>query len=195
MTETLLPLDEVYLLDDVVDKIYADLILSNLTDDNLQYTFVKDVGHVYNNTQEIDNFAFARALVHNDYYDHLHFLLLPMLYNVASKIRIRINRILMGRAFLTTTGTPRQVDYVHIDQPSPHTVILYYANDSDGDTILYNHVHKLGDKDSYYHHNEEDIFMRITPKKGRAVVFNGLRYHTSTRPSRGLRLVTNYNII
>jgi len=65
----------------------------------------------------------------------------------------------------------------HIDMPIPHLVCLYYVNDSDGDTFFFNEVF-----DQKHEPENFSVYERITPKKGRAVVFDGLRYHGSNNP-------------
>jgi hypothetical protein len=69
----------------------------------------------------------------------------------------------------------------HKDFYIPHTVMLYYANDSDGDTILF-------DKD-------EKEYARISPKKGRILVFNGNYLHAGSHPFKSeCRIVINYDL-
>jgi hypothetical protein len=68
----------------------------------------------------------------------------------------------------------------HVDQSFPHKVAIYYVNDCDGDTILYD---SNGDK------------TKISPKRGRMIVFNGDIFHSGCSPilSRN-RIVVNFNI-
>ena len=63
--------------------------------------------------------------------------------------------------------------------PEDHYVCLYYVNDSEGDTIIFDN-------------NKKEI-QRITPKKGRIVFFDGSLEHCSTRPSTRTRAVLNFN--
>ena len=84
----------------------------------------------------------------------------------------------------------------HIDDPAPHTVLLYYINDSDGDTILYKEranplTYLAGDyPDSF------NIDVRVTPKKGRAVIFDGLQFHSVSSPKETLkRQIINVNVL
>ena len=68
----------------------------------------------------------------------------------------------------------------HTDDDMPHFVILYYVNDSDGDTVIY-----LPDGDS----------VSITPKKGRVLAFDGSLKHASSSPvETRYRVVININI-
>lgn len=68
----------------------------------------------------------------------------------------------------------------HTDDQAPHWVFIYYVNDSDGDTCLYD-----GDK----------IVHRITPKKGRGVIFDGQIRHASSSPVQTpFRCIFNFNL-
>jgi hypothetical protein len=61
-------------------------------------------------------------------------------------------------------------------------VILYYVNDSDGDTYFFGK-----EKDS-------ELVQKITPKKNRAVIFDGSTWHASSLPSKNHRIVINFNL-
>lgn len=77
----------------------------------------------------------------------------------------------------------------HIDNEFDHNVLLYYVNDSDGDTVIFNE--KRGDAFEVLSINE-----RVSPKKGRAVLFDGNQYHASSNPATTLkRLTINFNFI
>jgi len=67
----------------------------------------------------------------------------------------------------------------HIDDPLPHYVGLYYVDDSDGDTILYN--------------KDKSEMVRVSPKKGRMVFFKGDILHSSSHPYK-YKKRTNINI-
>jgi hypothetical protein len=67
----------------------------------------------------------------------------------------------------------------HTDYPDPHMTVLLYLCDTDGDTFFFD--------------DDGDIIKRVTPKLGRAVVFNGQQMHSSSSPSFGTRLAANFN--
>ncbi len=76
---------------------------------------------------------------------------------------------------------------VHQDSDDESVSILYYVNDSDGDTYLF---------DQFY---EKDVLpnltvaKRVTPKRNRVVVFDGRRYHASSNPRNSReRIVINF---
>ena len=70
---------------------------------------------------------------------------------------------------------------IHIDMQEPHEVILYYVNESDGDTFFFD--------------NNKNIIKRVTPKKGTAVFFDGNTFHASSNPSNNSRITLNLNYI
>lgn len=72
------------------------------------------------------------------------------------------------------TGTP------HIDSLDKHKTILYYFNDSDGDTVFY---------------KNKKIIKKITPVLNSGICFDGSIYHSSSKPIKNIkRLVMNINI-
>lgn len=68
---------------------------------------------------------------------------------------------------------------IHIDAPFPHTVLLYYVNDSDAPT--------------YFFDENNNITDTVTPKKGSAVVFDGNTPHASSLPDSDTRITLNIN--
>jgi hypothetical protein len=79
-----------------------------------------------------------------------------------------------------TTPNPPHIDLVDIK----HKVFLYYVNDSDGDTIIYE------DK------NAEKIVSTISPKLGRILFFDGQHYHSSSPPKiNNKRIVINIDLV
>lgn len=81
--------------------------------------------------------------------------------------------------------------YPHIDFYNNHHVLVYYVNDCDGDTIIFN--------EKWDHTNDGAVVpltikQRVSPKKGRLVYFNGLYYHTSQNPmNTSERIILNIN--
>jgi hypothetical protein len=76
----------------------------------------------------------------------------------------------------------------HVDLPTPHWVMIYYVNDSDGDTLIL-------DK-TYPDRENAAVLHAVSPKKGRAILFDGRHYHCGTCPSRhDARIVFNYDFV
>jgi len=67
----------------------------------------------------------------------------------------------------------------HIDQRDKHTVVLYYVNDSSGDT--------------YFFDEKLEVIDSVSPKKNRLIVFEGGTSHASSYPQSGQRITLNLN--
>jgi hypothetical protein len=88
--------------------------------------------------------------------------------------------------FVPRVCSPNLNQPPHVDYKFPHKVFLYYINNADGDTIMYNQF--------YNGNNPGNLteFARVSPLAGRAVLFDGLRYHAPTPPSNSpYRMVLN----
>lgn len=71
----------------------------------------------------------------------------------------------------------------HVDfHTKTNTTMIYYINDSDGDTLFFDN------------RNDLNIVKRVSPKKGRLVVFDTNIYHTGQHPIKSnKRIVLNIN--
>jgi len=192
--------NEIHVLDNFISTAYQDLLEKTFLSNEVELCFEKDIGHA--DARDIGNFGFGRTIrtdgVTCQKWD---LICLPMIYDALHAIGKKIAWVKQGRVFMTTSGTPNKQDVFHIDFPDYHIAVLYYVHDSDGDTLLSTKVdggHQTLNNIPYskfYEHDSLDIYKRITPKKGRVVIFNGLRYHCATRPSKGYRTVINYNVL
>ena len=73
----------------------------------------------------------------------------------------------------------------HNDNKNDHLVIIYYVNDSDGDTFIF-------ENDTY----PLKVKQRIFPKAGRFVFFNGNQFHAGIHPKlTDYRIVINFNFM
>lgn len=70
----------------------------------------------------------------------------------------------------------------HTDRSEEHKVLIYYANDTDGDTFFFN--------------NDLEIIERVSSKKGRFVLFDGDILHAAGfNVQTEIRLNINFNFI
>lgn len=100
---------------------------------------------------------------------------------VCEKINKQLLDIWFARIWLTLPyETSLEYAKPHTDLNIPHWVVLYYVNDADGDTV-------------FFDNNDQELF-RVTPKKGRIVLFNGGIMHSGGIPKKFPRSVINFNI-
>ena len=107
---------------------------------------------------------------------------------IKNKIEYKsILRIRRNISFLCNDKRPSEP---HIDDIRKHLVFLYYVNDSDGDTILYKNKYKKK-KD-----NDMIVDTAISPKAGRAILFNGGIQHSFFYPNISeIRSTININVL
>jgi hypothetical protein len=119
------------------------------------------------------------------------FFYLNPLYYFAFSQNIQIMELQNARSWLTfpSSSSSYSENRIHNDRrnnkgivDSKVGILLYYINDSDGDTILYENDKKTERK-------------RITPKKGRCVFFSNLIPHQAGLPIKSPRAVINYNFL
>jgi hypothetical protein len=126
-------------------------------------------------------------------------LILPLAHFGASTANFKFNEVVQCRSFLqyplSTEFLDRKIDNLHIDLPYDHLVVIYYVVDSDGDTIIVNKVRKDNVEEHHSKVSEYDIIQQITPKQGRAVIFNGKYYHTAAQPTEHMRCIINFDIV
>lgn len=92
------------------------------------------------------------------------------------------NDIIQARIFVTTPyKTDLEYYSPHVDLPYQHTVVFYYVNDADGDTVFFNQDNK--------------VVKSVSPKKGRLIIFDGSLYHGGGIPKHGPRCAINFNIL
>jgi hypothetical protein len=122
------------------------------------------------------------------YSDNLNFFI-PLLYLYADKADISITELVRVRANLLFQDKTYPLDHYnfpHVDHGKYS--FLYYVNDSDGDTFLFDEFQKDTIPLNF------NILERISPKKGKGIFFESDRYHASSNPKHtSIRLVLNFN--
>jgi hypothetical protein len=109
----------------------------------------------------------------------------------AKKHGIKVEKVLRIKAnILNKTDKQNHIHPPHVDIAIPHMVLLYYVNDSDGDTIIFDQKHSSGYVPTL------TVNRKVSPKAGAAILFDGLTYHSSASPEHAEeRIVLNINFI
>jgi len=106
-------------------------------------------------------------------------------FTIDTLVKVKINLTLPAAGV-----TEDMYGMPHTDFPNvPNNVTaIYYVNDSDGDTIIFNELQGQP--------GPLTVKTKITPKQGRLVVFGGNRTHAGTNPTTNSpRIVANINFI
>lgn len=175
----------------LVPKAYADDLQKLMTSEAFPWFWNENIsGQEKTKSEEVDFDGFQYGLFHvflldgqptSMYYKDIE----PLLYFLQDKTDIKVKSISRVRAALTTWAPKPTVHNAHVDMDYDHKVLLYYVNDSDGDTILYNEV--------FDEHEEVPekftVNKTFTPSKGNALVFDGLIYHSSSKPTKNSKRI------
>lgn len=125
---------------------------------------------------------------------NLYELIDPLFNEVCSQLKIS-GVIADARTFLQEISSgSKSYDVIHVDRKCPHLVFLYYVRDSDGDTVLFNKRCDYDDDQFLSEDIELQPVKRISPKKGRILIFDGSIYHATGIPKQKQRCVINFNV-
>jgi hypothetical protein len=131
------------------------------------------------------------ASIYNTKFSSIHDLGSNILHTFAKKHGIEVKEILRIKAnILNKTDKQNHIHPPHVDMTTPHMVLLYYVNDSDGDTVIFDQKYDDGEVPRL------TVNRAISPKAGAAILFDGLTYHSSSSPQYAeKRIVININFI
>ena len=189
------------IIDDVIDISYQDILLTQFVQ-RAPWYFINDITFQYGVSGR-QTPALAHLLIDNehDIYDtRFANMITPIAYEACKRIKYKIEKITKARSFLqfplAESYRVKDNDLLHVDQSYSHLVVLYYLADSDGETIIVNHKRQT-DKGLEFNLEASDFpeLVRVTPKKGRCVIFDGDYYHTAQQPINNLRGIINFNIL
>lgn len=169
---------------------------------NLYPSYGKKFAHVifdHSDYQMSDSPALFHVLYHKGEETDISVIDTPSIMNSCQKAiekqinaKIEILRLML----LTVLPNPNytaQSMLPHVDRITPHETCLYYINSTDGDTVLFEQKY---DPSLSKHDNDskkKTEHSRITPAQGKAVLFDGFRYHASNPSKTDLRFVLNIN--
>jgi hypothetical protein len=120
-------------------------------------------------------------------------------WDALSKSGQDVDELIRIRCSVTEIVNQHYVGGAHVDTDTPHMTALFYINDSDGDTILYNEKFDpdLGlNQYDYYKQivKEPTVKHTVTPEANKMFWFDGLYYHSSNSPtSVSKRFIINVN--
>jgi 2OG-Fe(II) oxygenase superfamily len=114
-------------------------------------------------------------------------LVFPFFYFLEEKTGIRLDAVerIKANMLLKSDMPDDKYNTPHIDVPdADYKSLLYYVKDSDGDTFIFNETFK--DKKAL------TLNKRVSPRKGKAVIFDSNTWHASSNPRQNQnRVVLN----
>jgi hypothetical protein len=176
--------------DNFLSPSYADAI-EHMVRHDLMYTYktetseyTEGVKYLIRTDQTVDKGQMVCPLLHTEAqelpFGNKFEVLKPMFYTLLDRsgmdfegiVRLKANILLQN-----PMATSENYNIPHQDSDDTCYSMVYYCNDSDGDTFLFN---------EFYESNTPPerltIHQRVTPRKNRAVLFESRRYHASSNP-------------
>lgn len=187
------PQDEYSILNKLVPPSYAKMLEDELTQNMPWYYTPSSSGEVDIDQKDKNLVNFPQmhhVFLDNDGTTSPHFVLIqPLVWflekelsiNIISLNRIKANLLLQGDATLDNYNLP------HIDHPNDdHISMVYYVNESDGDTRIFDKTVQEG-------HEDLNCIGQFKPEQGRALVFKSNRFHASAPPVKfKSRMIINF---
>ena len=174
------------IIDDAISKGYQNKVEGILNSYDFPWHFMLNVT---SSEKEgvVDSTGFSNLIFSEDNKIQTEYMdiLSPILYEAVDKFDNDrdIKKIFRIKAGMFVKNQTEEPHLAHVDRPYFHYTMLYYVNDSDGSTQLYDGE---GGK----------VVKEIEPKKGRAVILDGNIYHASSCPrNHPNRIVLNYNFL
>ena len=195
-------IDEILVYDDIIPKHKQDQLEELFTSNKLCWLFFKDIALPISEIKRLGIKQLTPGIACYIKQDSPKFINENLLREVklipeesCKKMGKVCKDIYNARSFMhfpTPLDLKKEYDNIHVDINYDHLVCLYYVNDSDGDTYLFDKTKKelpYLTKDS-----KLNILQKVSPKKGRVVLFNGNRYHSSSAPTKDVRCIINFNV-
>lgn len=191
----------IFVIDNIIPISYQEELKSVMLSNNFSWFYINDITNAnseYNNNAP----AFSHQLVIDELVNSSFWSAVSCIpHFIAQHVNVNFKKVIQARSFMQLSLNPKnikdKVDLLHIDSDKSHYVIIYYVVDSDGDTIITSKKYdaKKGKEVNLKVENLE-VIKTITPKQGRAVIFDGAYYHTAKQPENSsVRCIINFNLI
>jgi hypothetical protein len=203
--------DEILIITDIVPESFQDAVINRVQGVNhFPWFLLHRIGHPdyfgagvsshYTDPNITDDVGFFHMAFDGDtaspHYDFfktiLEFFVEKTNIKIKNLLRIRLRYTHKGQGHTDGKYAPPHVDF---NTGQSYSTLVYYVNDSDGDTIIFDKIfNSTGEQYNPVFSEPLDELVRITPKKGAAVFFNGHRYHAGNYPiTNSSRIVINFD--
>ena len=113
--------------------------------------------------------------------------ILPVLFFLEQNTGIvvdQVKRIRVRRTIPVTGHTLEKYTPAHVDlsQSEEYKSLVYYVEDSDGDTVLFDTEYNEENGDTVIFTDTKKQIVRVPPKKGRGFFFKGKVFHSGNCP-------------
>lgn len=190
-------------LADAIPKTYQDQVEGELASNRMTWSFHEESARSASSFKDsFSGFSHMAYLIEETetVISPMSSLLLPILFTFCDKANVPFNTLMRIRVGLFTRTLIKATHHnPHVDFSQPHQTAVYYVNDSDGDTFVFNETfEQVSVEDSAAHANagKFTIAGRVSPKKGTMMCFDGRHYHASMHPMKASkRIAITFNFV
>ena len=191
------------IIDNFLGKSYSDRILDLTTGpQGFPWSFIStDVTNPFqsNVTQDF-KIGFSNCPLRDEMTNEYFPLFIPMLDSIQDHLEVKCEFIRLRLSLLLKDGSNRVYNTPHVDMHDDHYTALYYINDSDGDTHLFEQYDRPIPGSSFIERQHKikvqnyTVNKTISPQKNRLLIFDGHQLHASSHPKESpFRVVLNIN--
>jgi hypothetical protein len=186
-----------------IPKAYQDQVEQELGSNRMLWTFSDEIARSASAFKDsFPGFGHMAYLADQDepVISPMSSLLLPILFVFCEKANIEYRALLRIRVglFAKTISDARHHN-PHVDYGEPHRTAVYYVNDADGDTFIFDQTFDdVSVEGSGRHANENRFTIRrsVAPQKGKMICFDGRHYHASSYPTKAAkRIAVTFNFV
>ena len=188
---------------DVIPKLYQEQVEAELASDRFVWCFHDEAAHSGGRFKEsYSGFSHMAFLTEVDgrppIQSPVSHMLLPILFMYCDKAGLEYNALLRIRVGLfPKTRIQTKHHNPHVDFSQPHHTAVYYVNDSDGDTVVFDQTVNevpVSQAARFANDNKFKIAGRVSPARGKMMGFDGLHYHASMHPMKASkRIAVTFN--
>ena len=183
------------IIDGFLTKTYADFLEEKIGSHDQPWFYMNDstdTGSPSNKLRsgELPSYSFAynicsyeRGMIDSP----ISNMMLPFIHEIMDVLDC--HQLLRCRLDMTMQHPAGIIHTPHRDLKVPHVTCIYYVNDSDGDTVIYNEKRES---------KKYTEMTRVSPTKNRLLIFDGDLFHTGHSPVKHRNRIlinTNFAII
>ena len=160
------------IIDNFLSKTYHAKILNFLTSNDFSWNFEAGTSN------ELQEYGFSHIFWEQGIRRHDSDFITPFIYQAMDAAECDF--ILRASAdMITWSKKDEYIHPAHTDYSDPNISSIYYVNETDGDTILYNDVPRPAVSGA-----ETKIYKRVSPKPNRLLIHSGHLLHSRCSPSK-----------
>lgn len=152
---------------------------TTVNDESDYFKNIKNKKFKINDTGQFTHIFLNSEKINSPFFEEIFNIL--KIFSLKEKINLTLLRCKANLQIQKSKIFKNKYNIPHIDIQEEHMVLIYYVNDSDGDTLLFDKNLK--------------IFKKIKPEKGKFLLFNGNILHASSFPVKNKkRIIINLDL-